>query len=188
MAGVLAIAIAGALGWWLASSPQCEAVNSDPDAVTLNVAQLGQGSTRKYCVRVPSRVTVRLIVGRGYDGKVRVVLDACRACYLHGLGYRLSGRRIMCRFCSNQYSIDALSAGLASCSPFSLPFRERAGTLTIKRSDLESGERLFPKPAFARGPLAPILDWFARLLQRRDRGSEMLSSGDGQWPARNTGS
>ena len=178
MAGVLAIAIACAgLGWWLTSGSQCDPVKGDPGAVLLNVAHLTRGSTRKYCVRVPGSATVRFIVARGYDGKVRVVLDACRACYLHNLGYQLSGREITCRFCLNRYSTDALSAGLASCSPFGLPFREHDGMLTIKRSDLRTGERLFPRPVFADGgPLAPMLQWLAHLLHHRNRGFDMLSS------------
>lgn len=148
MTGLVVLILAGA-AWWTASGPRCVRVDGHAGTVVLDVRKLPRASTRKYCARLADGRSVRFIVARDSGGTVRAVLDACRACYSHNLGYEASGHAIICRFCRNRYSIHSLSAGAASCSPFAIPFQEHAGFVTIERSDLESGERLFPPTAFA---------------------------------------
>jgi uncharacterized membrane protein len=148
IAGLAGFILAG-VAWWSVSDPGCVPVDVQAGTIALNVWQLARGSTRKYCARLGDGRSVRFIVARDSDGTLRAVLDACRACYLHNLGYEASGHTIICRYCRNRYSFHALSVGAASCSPFALPFRERAGLLTIQEPDLEAGERLFPTAVFA---------------------------------------
>ncbi len=185
VAGLVVVILAG-VAWWSVSGPRCVHVDGRSGAVVLDVRQLERGSTRKYCAGLSDGRGVRFIVARDSDGTLRAVLDACRACYLHNLGYEASGRAIICRYCRNRYSIHALSAGAASCSPFALPFQEHAGLVTIKRSDLESGERLFPTPVFA-GAESLWRRWFngsmARAAVHRPKRAFDLLSRDNYLPA-----
>jgi uncharacterized membrane protein len=173
--GVLALAT---LASWSRRDWACTPVTADNDALLLNVQALSDGSARKYCLKTPNSRTVRFIVARGSDGKIRVVLDACRTCYRNNLGYKLSGREIICGFCANRYSIDSLSVGRASCTPLTMPFEEHGGLLRIRLSDLKKGEAFFPAESFANKPLASAMQWFAGLTHKQDRGLAMLSNTD----------
>jgi Membrane iron-sulfur containing protein FtrD-like len=115
------------------------------DELLLKVDPLARGAAQKYCWTMPDRAeTIRFIVARRTDGAIKVVLDACQACYLNRLGYRLTKGALVCRFCGNRYSLDKLSVGIMSCRPLKLPFRIDRGLLKIRTSDLEGSSAFFP--------------------------------------------
>jgi uncharacterized membrane protein len=146
------------LSWWLAPTYGCVAVENHADDLLLNVDPLSRGTAQKYCWAAPDRRgTVRFIVARRSNGAINVVLDACQACYLNRLGYRLSKGALVCRFCGNRYSIDKLSVGIMSCRPLKLPFTVDRGLLKIKTSDLESSSAFFPPQSRVRETLTSAL-------------------------------
>jgi uncharacterized membrane protein len=153
-------------------------VRPSNDGLLLNVQALSEGSARKYCLKTPNSRTVRFIVARGSDGKIRVVLDACRTCYRNNLGYKLSGHEIVCGFCANRYSIDSISAGRASCMPLMMPFEEHDGLLKIRLSDLKKSEAFFPAESPANETVAAAMQWFAHLMHKQDRGLAIMSNTD----------
>ena len=100
---------------------RCLAITGNSDALLIDVQHLKPGTALKYCWKAPGRGrTVRFVVARRSDGGIAAVLDACRVCYLNNLGYRASRNGLLCRFRGNRYSIDSLSVGKLSCSPFKL--------------------------------------------------------------------
>jgi uncharacterized membrane protein len=155
----LLVGVAGvALSWWLAPTYGCVAVENHSDDLLLNIGSLSRGSAQKYCWAAPDRrQTVRFIVARRSDGAINVVLDACQACYLNGLGYRLSKGGLVCRFCGNRYSIDKLSVGIMSCRPLKLPFTVDRGVLKIRTSDLKGSSAFFPPQSGVRVTLTSAL-------------------------------
>jgi Membrane iron-sulfur containing protein FtrD-like len=144
LAGVGAAALA-ALSWWAAPGYGCFEVENYSDELLLKVDPLARGAEQKYCWTMPDRPQIiRFIVARRSDGAIKVVLDACQACYLNRLGYRLTKGALVCRFCGNRYSVDNLSLGIMSCRPLKLPFRLDRGLLKIRTSDLEASSAFFP--------------------------------------------
>lgn len=163
---------------WSRPDWACTTVRPNNDSLLLNIQALSDGSARKYCLKTPNSRTVRFIVARGSDGKIRVVLDACRTCYRNNLGYVLSGREIVCRFCANRYSIDSVSIARGSCMPLPLPFEEHGGLLKIRLSDLNKGAAFFPAESLANETMASAIQWCGRLMHRHDRGLAILSNTD----------
>ena len=155
----LSVGVAGvALSRWLAPTYGCVAVENHSNELLLNVDLLSRGNAQKYCWATPDRhQSVRFIVARRSDGAIDVVLDACQACYLNRLGYRLSNGTLVCRFCGNRYSVDRLSVGIMSCRPLKLPFRIDRGLLKIKTSDLKGGSAFFPPQSGMRETLTSAL-------------------------------
>lgn len=170
MAVTIAV-VAAALAWSLSPTSRCLAITGNSDALLIDVQHLKPGTAEKYCWKVPGRArTVRFVVARRSDGGVVAVLDACRVCYLNNLGYRVSRSGLFCRFCGNHYSIDSLSAGKLSCSPFNLPFEENRGLLKIRTSDLRANAAFFPAQPFTDGVLSSALGWFVNLVGGHETG------------------
>jgi uncharacterized membrane protein len=182
--GLAAIALivgvaAGLLSWWLSPTYGCVAINSDSEALLLNVDPLARGTAQKYCWALPDpSETVRFIVARQSNGAINVVLDACRVCYLNNLGYRRTKGGLVCRFCGNRYSIDSLSIGKMSCLPFNLPFQVDHGWVKIKTSDLKAKADFFPAQPVAEAPLRATFQWLTGLIG----GNEMRMADGAQGP------
>ena len=161
----LIVGVAGlVLSWWLAPTYGCIAVNGASDTLLVNVDPLARGTAQKYCWKLPDRPkTVRFIVARQSDGAIKVVLDACRVCYLNNQGYRHARGGLVCRFCGNRYSIDSLNIGRMSCLPFKLPFELDRGLLKIKMSDLKANAGFFPAQPLTDIVLSSAFGWFVSL-------------------------
>lgn len=171
---VIMVVLAAAFAWLLVPTSRCLAITGNSDALLIDVQHLKPGTAQKYCWKAPGRSrTVRFVVARRSDGGMIAVLDACRVCYLNNLGYRVSGSRLFCRYCGNYYSIDSLSVGRLSCSPFKLPFEENRGLLKIKTSDLKANAGFFPAQPVTDAVLTSALGWVTRLAG----GHEMASAG-----------
>jgi uncharacterized membrane protein len=176
MAVILAV-LAAALAWMLVPASRCLAVTGTSEELLIDVQHLKPGTALKYCWKVPDRGrTVRFVVARRSDGGIAAVLDACRVCYLNNLGYRASRNGLLCRFCGNRYSIDSLSVGKLSCSPFKLPFEESHGLLKIRTSDLKANAGFFPAQPFTDVVLSSAFGWFVSLAG----GDEMRVAGAAQ--------
>jgi hypothetical protein len=144
-AGVAILATLATLSWWTAPTFGCVGLKNNSAELALEVSPLARGAAQKYCWIMPDRAeTIRFIVARRSDGAINVVLDACQACYMNRLGYRLTKGALVCRFCGNRYSVDNLSVGIMSCRPLKLPFRLDRGLLKIRTSDLEGSSAFFP--------------------------------------------
>lgn len=144
------------------SATPCIAINSIADPLLLDVSRLAPGAMRKYCLTTSHSHTVRFIVWRGSDGKIRVVMDACQACYANNMGYRIRDREFVCRFCGKRYSTDGKFVGEASCMPFRVPFKVRGGVVEIAMGQLKAGERLFSARPFYADTLFTFFNWIAR--------------------------
>ena len=163
LVAVTAIAIVLAVPIWRSQSePRCIGIGLTTDPLLLNVASLAPGTMRKYCVATSRSHIVRFIVLRGSDGRLNVVMDACQACYGNNMGYRFTGRQVVCRFCGKRYSADGKSFGEASCMPFGLRFEERSGLVIIKMDQLKAGERLFPSRPFYYNVFSIVFELMAR--------------------------
>ena len=174
---VIIVVAAAALAWLLAPASRCLAITGGSDALLIDVEHLKPGTAQKYCWTAPNRgPTVRFVVARRSDGRMVAVLDACRVCYLNNLGYQVSKGRLYCRYCGNHYSIDSLSVGRLSCSPFKLPFEENRGLLKIRTSDLKANARFFPAQPFTGASLSSTFAWVANLFG----GHEMRVADAGQ--------
>ncbi len=77
------------------------------------------------------------------DGSVQSYFDACAKCYKKSSGYSPVGRRIVCRTCDVNYSVDDLKDGIGSCYPIKLPGRVEVGEYVISRKDILSGGKFF---------------------------------------------
>ncbi|MGO9062528.1 MAG: Fe-S-containing protein [Candidatus Binataceae bacterium] len=174
------IAIVGAVALsvfasWSRPDRNCIQARANSDLSLIDVRALASGDARKYCIKILDSHVVRLIVVRRSDGQIQVVLDACRTCYGNNLGYKFAGHEIICRFCSNRYSIDSISARQGSCAPLTMPFEEHGGLLKIRLSDLKKGEAFFPAHSPDATILASVLRWFDRLMHKQNRRFAMLS-------------
>jgi uncharacterized membrane protein len=166
--GVAAVALvgvaAGVVSWWSSPTYRCVAAISDSEVLRINVDPLARGAAQKFCWKIPDRAeTIRFIVARRSDGAINVVLDACHACYLNNLGYRLSKSGLVCRFCGNRYSIDKLSVGIMSCRPLKLPFTIDRGLLMIRTSDLKGSTAFFPQQSVVNKTLKTAFRWLMGL-------------------------
>ncbi len=180
--GLLVLALAIAIGlavvaWRSESEPQCIATGWSADPLLLNVSTLAPGTMRKYCVMTSRSHTVRFIIWRGSDGKIRVVMDACQACYANNMGYEFTGHQIVCRFCGKRYSADGNSVGEGSCMPLALRFVERGGLVRIQMDELKTGEKLFPSRPFYEDAFSAVFKWIVRRAGRRNI-VDVLSSDD----------
>jgi len=77
------------------------------------------------------------------DGSIQSYFDACAKCYKKTSGYSPEGRRIVCRTCNVNYSVDDLKDGIGSCYPIKLPGRIEAGEYVISKKDILSGRKFF---------------------------------------------
>lgn len=165
---LIIVVVAAALAWLLSPASRCLAITGNSDALLIDVEHLKPGAAQKYCWKAPGRGrTVRFVVARRSDGGIVAVLDACRVCYLNNLGYKVSRTGLYCRFCGNHYSIDSLSVGALSCSPFKLPFAQSRGVLKIRTSDLEANASFFPAQRVTPA-LNSALGWVVTLLERHE--------------------
>ncbi|MGA2410635.1 MAG: Fe-S-containing protein [Candidatus Binataceae bacterium] len=124
--------------------PGCTPVGGER-IVSLPLAELGTGTARTFCYRDPGGNVIRFIVARDSDGTIHSAFDACRNCFEHNLGYRLSGAQMVCRFCGNRYPLREMGTGIASCVPIRLPHLALPDAVQIRVADLEAGGRLFPR-------------------------------------------
>jgi len=122
--------------------PSCTPVNGR-QTVDLPLTELGPGTARTYCYRDPVGKIIRFIVARDSDGAIHSAFDACRGCFEHNQGYRVSGGQMVCRFCANRYSLKAMGSGEASCVPINLPHLVRPNAVEIRVADLEAGQKYF---------------------------------------------
>ena len=111
--------------------------------VNLPLAELAPGTARTFCYRDTHNEVIRFIVARDSDGAIQSAFDACRSCFEHHQGYKLSNGEMVCRFCSHRYPLKDMGSGIASCVPIRLPHLSVADAVQIKVSDLEAGRRLF---------------------------------------------
>lgn len=76
-------------------------------------------------------------------GSVESYFDACVKCYPHGLGYRIDGKRAVCRACEVGYDVRHLKDGLGSCYPIRLNGRLEGETYLIDRDRILEGRGYF---------------------------------------------
>jgi uncharacterized membrane protein len=153
------VILAASTFWFIKSSgPRCTQV-SGTEALLLNVSDLGRGDAETFCFTDTDGRKVRFVLARGSDGRIRSVLDACGQCYRYGMGYKLVGHELVCRYCGNQYSINNMISGKASCVPIGLPHEEHGGIVRIQVADLKKSQDYFAGLTVGRaGP--------TRLIQR----------------------
>jgi len=141
---VTLIAVIGVAGLYVGRTlePHCTQVEGQ-GIVNLPLSQLAAGTARTFCYRDRSGELIRFIVARDSDGTIHSAFDACRSCFEHNLGYKLSGAVMICRFCGLRYPLKDMGSGIASCVPVRLPHLIVPGAVQIKVADLEAGRWLF---------------------------------------------
>jgi uncharacterized membrane protein len=143
LAAISLIAVIAAAQTYRIFEPGCIVVKAN-ETVSLPIRELPPGTARTFCYRDGGGHVIRFIVARDSDGTVHSAFDACRSCFEHNLGYRLSGADMVCRFCGNRYKLKDMATGTASCIPVRLPHLMASDAVLIKVADLEAGRRLFP--------------------------------------------
>ena len=141
--GLILLVAAAAIGAALMTLPPTCTPLSPAEVLSIPVAKLGRGEARTFCYQDRTGETIRFILARSSDGKIRTVFDACRECYSYHKGYKISGGAMVCRWCGNRYPIDHMTEGKASCKPVDLPHQERAGVVQVRAADLRKGRELF---------------------------------------------
>jgi len=136
-------ALAAAVGFLIfTSTSNCRMVTGRDD-VSVNVAAMRPGSAQLFCYTDDAGKSLRFVLARGTDGKIRSVFDACRQCFTFHRGYQVVGGELICRVCGNHYRIDRMTEGKASCVPASLPHEDASGTVRIRTADLRTGHAFF---------------------------------------------
>jgi len=77
------------------------------------------------------------------NGDVESYFDACGKCYPKKLGFRLEGKRVVCRACDVSYHLENLKDGIGSCYPIKLKGRVEGNTFVIDKQDILKGEKYF---------------------------------------------
>lgn len=75
--------------------------------------------------------------------KVLSFLDACVTCYTHKQGYRHDDGAVVCRACSQRFSVYTLEKGIGNCYPIKIAGRMEKGRYLISISTLESAADKF---------------------------------------------
>lgn len=135
---------AGLLGWGLNRNgnggiPQ---VQAQQGVITLPLAQVNDGQAHFY--RYQSGATsMAFFVVRGSDGKIRVALDTCDACYAAKKGYRQQGEVMVCNNCEQQFPTVKINEVSGGCNPVAVPIQLSGDRVTIASADLDRGVRYF---------------------------------------------
>jgi len=111
--------------------------------INIDASSLQKGDVHFFVYKERSGGDVRFLVARDSTGKIKVAFDACKLCYVYRKGYYASHGNLVCRYCGNRYTLEAMEVGAASCAPIMLPFQMNGQVVTIRANDLEDGQRLF---------------------------------------------
>ena len=116
--------------------PRYDAPPVDGDDIVLTVGELPHDVPVFYTLMTGGR-PVNFFVIRMNDG-VHAYLDACVSCYQHRLGYASRDGRVICRYCSTEFSIYKLEKGIGGCYPIRIPGRTDVGRYRIRRAAIEA--------------------------------------------------
>jgi len=137
-----------------ASSGQPSAGVQDAAASTLSAQGQASDVVRIPLSQVSDKVsflsevvggkTIKFMVVKGSDGKVRTAFDGCEVCG-GSLGYRQDGSDVICNKCGKTFRIDDLGSGNGGrgCFPANLPHIIEGQDVVIKKSDLSGKAYLF---------------------------------------------
>jgi uncharacterized membrane protein len=133
-----------ATGAWLAGASRagCTAIKSVDGIVSVKLSSLRPDAARLFCYNDAGK-QLRFVLARGRDGKIRAAFDACRQCYTFHRGYKIEHGELICRVCGNRYPIDHMTEGKASCVPVNLRHEISGDSVTVRKSDLDTGRTLF---------------------------------------------
>ncbi len=144
LVGALVLLAIGLLGWGLTRNGNdgMPLVKAEQGVITLPLAQVNDGQAHFY--RYQSGATsVAFFVVRGSDGKLRVALDTCDACYAAKKGYRQQGDVMVCNNCEQQFPTVKINEVSGGCNPVAVPMQLSGDRLTIASADLDRGVRYF---------------------------------------------
>ena len=139
----LALVVAGTASLFIGRSAPVFISVSGTDSVVIPTDTLARGQVRFYSYRRGAGEELRFILGRDSDGEVHGAMDACERCYTYHKGYISSHGYLVCKWCGNQYKLQAMESGLASCIPIKLPFHVMGQRVKIKPADLENHRARF---------------------------------------------
>jgi uncharacterized membrane protein len=111
--------------------------------ISIDSNSLKKGDVQFFAYISRSGDKIRFLLARDSTGKIKAAFDACKLCYIYRKGYYFSHGDLVCRYCGNRYTLEAMESGAASCAPIMLPFQMNGQVVTIKAADLEGGEKLF---------------------------------------------
>lgn len=104
--------------------------------VVIDASQLRPEAPEFYTYRTGGR-NVSFFVLKIND-KVLSFLDACITCYTHKQGYRHEGGAVVCRACSQRFSVFTLEKGMGNCYPIKIKGRMENGKYLIPVAMLEA--------------------------------------------------
>ncbi|OGR30004.1 MAG: hypothetical protein A2091_03785 [Desulfuromonadales bacterium GWD2_61_12] len=143
VAAIVVLAV-GLLGWGLSRNTTAGSplVKAEQGQITLPLAQVNDGQAHFY--RYQSGATsMAFFVVRGSDGRIRVALDTCDACYAAKKGYRQHGEVMICNNCEQQFPTVKINEVSGGCNPVAVPIQLAGDQLTIASADLDRGARYF---------------------------------------------
>jgi len=140
---VIGLAIAVGTAYWRLDGTYSLTYVTGEDAINIAISGIGPGEVKFFSYQDHAGEKIRFLLARDSTNRIHAAVDACKRCYTYHKGYSSSDGRLICRFCGNQYKLEAMEAGLASCVPVSLPFQMVGEAVRIATAELEREHRLF---------------------------------------------
>jgi len=117
-----------------------QAVRGD---IVIPLAKVSDGKAHFFSLAQNGK-ELKFFVVKGSDGAMHTAFDACDVCYREKKGYVQDGGAMLCKNCNRKFEITRIGADSGGgCNPSHLPARVDGRNITVKLSDLRSGERFF---------------------------------------------
>jgi uncharacterized membrane protein len=139
--GLVLAAGALAAGWTLGR--ECTQLEPSAGTITIPLGQLAADTAKIFCYRDRAGANLRFVLAREANGTVHTVFDACHQCYKFHQGFEASRGYVTCRYCGNEYKLNEITVGKASCVPVKLRSQLKDGAVSVDVTDLEAGRWLF---------------------------------------------
>ncbi|UFS71122.1 DUF2318 domain-containing protein [Geomonas sp. RF6] len=111
--------------------------------VIIPVAKVSDGKAHFYSWSEKGK-DLKFFIVKGTDGVLHTAFDACDVCFHEKKGYVQDGTAMTCKNCNKKFEITRIGAESGGgCNPSPLPARVDAKNVTVKVTDLRTGERFF---------------------------------------------
>ena len=120
-----------------------ESLSTQVHDVRIPISHVSSGVIEFYRYSLSGGMTVRFFVSRSSDGQIHVAFDACYECFKAGLGYRQSGKDLLCIHCRKHVSLTGMNKSQSGCNPMPLRSTIENGKILIKVDDLRQGAQYF---------------------------------------------
>jgi len=118
--------------------PKGEHVTPSGGVFKIDTRTIGKGQVAFFHYDTAGK-EVEFMVAKTATGSIKTAFDACRTCYVHKLGYRDEGGKVVCVYCGMTFDIESLDKGEGNCVPIRIEHRMEGAFVVIDQKEIEAG-------------------------------------------------